>query len=149
MTDDERLSSADVQDMKARVAAYHKSGLAVQTACEIPLEDFYGKAANEPAAPPDAQDIVARTIAERGKVYGEPHLSHLNIGLAWTGAIQQHYGLELPHPLPASVVELMMVQFKAHRAVRVYHADNYVDLKAYAKFAEESQLKEAKERAGK
>lgn len=94
----------------------------------------------------ESNDIVTRTIAERGKVYGEPHLSHLNIGLAWTGAIQQFYGIELPHPLPASVVELMMVQFKAHRAVRVYHADNYVDLKAYAKFAEESQLKEAKER---
>lgn len=97
----------------------------------------------------ESNDIVAKTIAERGKVYGDPHLSHLNIGLAWTGIIQQHYGIELPHPLPASVVELMMVAFKVHRSSRVYHADNYVDLKAYAKFAEESQIKEAKERSGK
>jgi hypothetical protein len=94
----------------------------------------------------ESNDIVARTIAERGKVYGEPHLSHKNIGLAFTGIIQQHYSIELPHPLPASVVELMMVAFKVHRSSRVYHADNYVDLKAYAKFAEESQLKEAKEK---
>lgn len=84
-------------------------------------------------------DKVTETIQERGKVYGEPHLSHENIGLAWTAAIQQHYGIRLPHPIPAHVVELMMVQFKVNRAMRVFHADNYVDLRAYAAFAEHGQ----------
>ena len=84
-------------------------------------------------------DLVAATIAERGKVYGAPHESHVNIGLSWTGLIQQHYGIKLDHPLPASVVELMMALLKAHRSARVYRQDNFVDFHAYADFAEESQ----------
>lgn len=84
-------------------------------------------------------DTVNETIKERGKVYGEPHLSHENIGMAWTGAIQQYYGIRLPHPIPAHVVELMMVQFKVNRAMRVFHPDNFVDLRAYAAFAEHGQ----------
>ena len=84
-------------------------------------------------------DIVDSTIKERGKVYGEPHHSHTNIGLEWTGLLQQYYGINLPSVIPAHVVELMMAAFKIHRAVRVYHPDNYVDLKAYAGFAEHAQ----------
>ena len=87
----------------------------------------------------NGHDIVAETIAERGKVYGDPELSHTNIGLSWTGFLQQHYGIELDHPLPSFLVAQMMVVFKMQRAARVYHADNYVDAKAYAKFAEEAQ----------
>ena len=86
-----------------------------------------------------SQDIVSQTIQERGKIYGEPHHSHRNIGLAWTGLIQQHYGITLEHPLPDFVVELMMSAFKIHRSARVYHPDNYVDLRAYAAFAEHAQ----------
>jgi hypothetical protein len=84
-------------------------------------------------------DIVSQTIAERGKIYGDPHDSHENIGLSWTGLIQQHYGIKLAHPLPSSLVAQMMVAFKMQRATRVYHADNYVDAQAYARFAEEAQ----------
>lgn len=84
---------------------------------------------------------VTETITERGKVYGDPCLSHVNIGLAWTGMIQQHYGLRLDHPLPPWLVELMMVQFKCQRAARVYHADNFVDAHAYLQFAEAGQAK--------
>jgi len=84
-------------------------------------------------------DIVSETVKERSKIYGEPHLSHENIGLAWTGMLQQHYGIRLDHPLPPFLVELMMVSFKTHRSCRVFHADNYVDLRAYAGFAEHSQ----------
>jgi hypothetical protein len=92
---------------------------------------------------PDAAcvDQVLATIKERGKIYGDPALSHHNIGLTWTGLIQQHYGIRLDHPLPAWLVELMMVAFKVHRSARVFHADNYVDAKAYLKFAEEDQEK--------
>ena len=86
-----------------------------------------------------SQDIVSATIKQRGTVYGEAHLSHENIGLAWTGILQQHFGIRLDHPIPAHVVELMMVSFKVQRSARVFHADNYVDLRAYAKFAEHAQ----------
>lgn len=96
-------------------------------------------------SPPDPDkacvDQVLATIKERGKIYGDPALSHHNIGLSWTGLIQQHYGVRLDHPLPAWLVELMMVAFKVHRASRVFHADNYVDAKAYLRFAEEDQEK--------
>jgi hypothetical protein len=88
---------------------------------------------------PLVSDIVSETIAERGKVYGDPQLSHENIGLSWTGLIQQHYGITLAQPLPAHLVAQMMVVFKMQRAARVYHADNYVDAKAYLRFAEEGQ----------
>jgi hypothetical protein len=87
---------------------------------------------------------VEATIAERAKIYGDPHDSHVNIGLAWTGLIQQHYGISLPHPLPAYVVALMMVDCKASRAVRggsPVHDDNYVDMEAYKQFAREFEKK--------
>lgn len=93
-----------------------------------------------PLAPPTH---LQRIRDERGKVYGEPELSHENIGLAWTGLIQQHYGTRLDHPLPPWLVELMMVQFKANRSARVYHKDNFDDLHVYAEFAQESQSKGA------
>lgn len=85
------------------------------------------------------QSIVDQTIAERGKVYGDPKQSHTNIGLSWTALLQQHYGLTLEHPLPPALVAQMMVAFKMQRSTRVFHADNYVDAHAYTKFAEDFQ----------
>jgi len=79
--------------------------------------------------------------SERFKVYGDPSLSHKNIGLGWTGLIQQHYGIELNHPLPEWLVELMMTSFKLQRSARVYHEDNYIDARNYLKFAETDQQK--------
>lgn len=85
-------------------------------------------------------DATEAVIAERGKVYGDPELSHENIGLNWTGMIQQHYQVRLPYPMPAWLVELMMAGFKIHRSARVFHEDNYVDLEAYAlRFARNHQ----------
>ena len=89
-------------------------------------------------------DIVAQTVAERGKVYGDPHLSHTNIGLAWTGILQSHFEMELPHAIPASVVELMMVDLKVIRSARFRKDDTYVDAHAYLGFAENSQIKEGR-----
>jgi hypothetical protein len=82
---------------------------------------------------------LAALEAERGKVYSDPKLSHTNIGLSWTGLIQQHYGITLDHPLPPELVALMMVTFKCQRSARVYHADNYDDLHVYGNFAERFQ----------
>lgn len=99
-----------------------------------------------PLHPPTDEDMtnpnqtdLAALEAERGKIYGDPQTSHENIGHSWTGLIQQHYGIKLDHPLPSWLVALMMVTFKAQRAARVYHADNFDDLKVYAKFAQEGQ----------
>lgn len=88
-------------------------------------------------------ELVADVVAERGKVYGDPYESHRNIGLTWTALIQQAYGIELPHPMPASLVALMMAAFKVQRSARVFKEDNYIDLSAYAGFAQSFQVKEA------
>lgn len=90
-------------------------------------------------SPASKQAKAEATIAERGKVYGDARLSHENIGLSWTGLIQQHYGIRLDHPLPASLVAQMMVTFKMQRAARVFHADNYLDAGVYMGFAEDFQ----------
>jgi hypothetical protein len=82
---------------------------------------------------------IQNIIAERSKVYGDSRLSHENIGLSWTALIQQHYGMTLTHPLPDWLVELMMVAFKLNRSARTFHADNYLDAKAYLHFAETDQ----------
>lgn len=87
-------------------------------------------------------DIVKETIDERGKVYGDPKDSHTNIGLSWTGLLQQHYGIKLDHPLPCWLVAQMMVAFKVQRSARVYKEDNYIDLEAYKRFAGEWQQQE-------
>lgn len=95
----------------------------------------------EPSELP-GQDVVEKTIAERGLVYGDPYLSHLNIALSWTALLQQHLGITFDKPLPASLVAQMMVVFKMQRSAKVYKDDNYVDAHAYAKFADEFQKKE-------
>jgi hypothetical protein len=84
---------------------------------------------------------ISSVMTERGKVYGEPHLSHENIGLAWTGLIQQHYEVRLDHPLPSWLVEMMLASFKIHRSARVFHSDNFLDCRAYLAFAEHGQQK--------
>ena len=85
------------------------------------------------------EKLVDETVAERGKVYGPPGPSHTNIGLAWTGLLQQHYGITLDHPLPAWLVAGMMVVFKVQRAARVYQGDNFLDARAYLNFMEDGQ----------
>lgn len=87
-----------------------------------------------------SDDTVSAVIDERGKVYGDPQESHGNIGLTWTAIIQQHYGIKLEHPIPDFVVALMMTAFKVQRSARVYKDDNYVDMHAYARFAEEFHI---------
>lgn len=85
--------------------------------------------------PPELQALSA----ERGQVYGDPRFSHTNIGLSWTGLLQQHYGIEFPHPLPAGLVAMMMSTFKVQRSARVYKQDNYDDAHVYLSFAADFQ----------
>ena len=86
----------------------------------------------------DTQELK-KVEDERGKVYGAPRHSHTNIGLSWTGLIQQHYGITLPHPLPDHLVALMMTTFKCQRSARVHHPDNFVDGHVYLDFADRFQ----------
>lgn len=85
--------------------------------------------------------------AERGRVYGDPIKSHANIGLSWTGLIQQHYGIELDHPIPSWLVNQMMVTLKMQRSARVYHKDNYDDAANYSQFANDGQAADERARA--
>lgn len=74
---------------------------------------------------------------ERNKQYGDATQSHANIGLAWTGILQNHFDITLPHAIPADVVLLMMATLKALRAARSYMIvpDNYTDAKTYFEMA--------------
>ena len=89
---------------------------------------------------PELQSIAD----ERGKVYGDPFLSHTNIGLCWTGLIQQHYGITLPYPIPGSLAAQMLVGFKNQRSVRVLKKDNNDDLQVYQSFSVDFQKREGR-----
>ena len=81
-------------------------------------------------------------IAKRGEVYGDPYRSHVNIGLAFTALIQQHYDLTLTHPVPHELVAQMMVAMKNQRGCRhrVLSTDSHQDLRVYNKFAEDFKI---------
>ena len=93
-----------------------------------------------------SRDPLAALKAQRGRVYGDPLDCHTNIGLSWTGQLQQHYGIALDHPLPGWLVSQMMVIFKQARAARVFHPDNYVDAQAYNDFARDGQRRAQRRR---
>jgi hypothetical protein len=81
---------------------------------------------------------------ERGRLYGDHVRGHGNLGLMWTGLLQNHYGIVLPHPIPAHLAEAMMVCNKLNRiAVSPQHEDNYTDAVAYVQMAEEAYERES------
>jgi len=55
--------------------------------------------------------------ADRLAQYPDATKGHTNLGLAWTGLLQNHYGIKLDHPIPAHVVLLMLGANKHNRAV--------------------------------
>lgn len=84
--------------------------------------------------------------AEREKRYGSHLKGHKNLGLIWTGLLQNHYEIELPHPLPGFLVEAMMAANKLNRiATDSSHKDSYDDAKIYISLAQDS----AKHKGGK
>ena len=91
-------------------------------------------------------DPLAKLKAERGRFYGHPLDCHANIGLGWTGQLQQHYGIKLDHPIPGWIVSQMLVIFKQARAARAYRADNFRDAQAYNDFAREGQRRDPRAR---
>jgi len=82
-----------------------------------------------------------KIFEERGSLYGEGTEAHTNLGLIWTGLIQNHYRIKLPYPLPPDLVLLMFVGSKANRAAchTTLLDDNYDDGKIYMEMARKAK----------
>lgn len=80
---------------------------------------------------------------DRNATYGDPYAGHVAVGKACTALIENHYGIVLPHAVPASLMAQMMVMVKMVRAAYgPGHQDNFDDAHVYVKFVEEFQKKE-------
>jgi hypothetical protein len=92
---------------------------------------------------------------DRGKIYGDPFLSHQAIGLVWEGIFRNRYhdlsricqvgtigtdNFPIPKPgsmFPADLVAEMLAGFKITRLARpVYHKDSGDDAKVYIDFSQ-------------
>ena len=75
--------------------------------------------------------------------YGDSYEGHRNLGIVWTGLLQNCFqGLRFPKPIPADVVMLMMAAAKINRAVtsnKPVNQDNFVDGRNYLTLAEEAR----------
>ena len=83
---------------------------------------------------------------ERGLIYGDPYHNHQSIGKIWTGLLEQHYGITLPHCIPPSLVALLMAGLKINRMNRVWQQDNADDGQIYVKFASKFQKADNEQR---
>lgn len=83
----------------------------------------------------------AEIHAERGNSFGDGTEGHTNLGLEWTGIIQNHYKMRLPYPIPPDVVLLMMAASKINRAAcpTPIRDDNYDDGAIYIEMAREAK----------
>ena len=75
--------------------------------------------------------------------YGTFIQAHANLGLLWTGLIQNHFRIKLPASLPSHLVLLMMVASKLNRAVAekglLVDEENYDDGKIYLEMAKNAK----------
>ena len=91
-----------------------------------------------------AEGMHARRAEQNG--YGDTVFNHTQIGLLWTALLQEHYKLELDHPIPADMACLMMAGMKLIRACwATYIFDTYLDAAVYAQFAAVCKGREGKE----
>ncbi len=97
---------------------------------------FYIKGLS-PAPKEDLDQAEGRVILSRSSAYGDGVEGHANLGLMWTGLLQNHYGIRLDHPIPSHLVLLMMAQNKANRAAlpTPERIDDYVDNRNYVRIA--------------
>lgn len=78
---------------------------------------------------------AARTIAERGRVYGSPLKNHERIAALWS--------VMLEHPVTPTQVAMCMAGVKLARLMQTPdHADSAVDLAGYAAMIRECQVGE-------
>lgn len=89
-----------------------------------------------------SKKLEAKIREERGATYGDATLGHHNLGLCWTGILQNHFKTELPWPIPADVVLLMMAALKLNRAaIDRGGEDHYADGRIYIELAAEAAEK--------
>lgn len=81
----------------------------------------------------------ANIRVDRSGRYGNATVFSANLGLQWTGMLQQHYGITLDHPLPAELVLEMMAVLKLNRAASDPDKDNLDDAAVYVQLAEEAR----------
>lgn len=85
----------------------------------------------------------AKIFKDRGKRYGHHVEGHRNLGLLWTALLQNHYGAIFSHPIPAHLVETMMVANKLNRiAVNPQGEDHYEDAAIYTAMARDAAERE-------
>lgn len=74
---------------------------------------------------------------ERGKIYGDPFLSHKAIGYVWRGILQNRFHEITIPEIDASLVAELLAAFKLTRASRpTFHQDSFDDLRVYVSFSE-------------
>lgn len=80
---------------------------------------------------------VKRVRKARHQYYGDAKKNHDTVGLMFTGLLERHYEISLPHPVPGHVVALMMAAVKLNRAATPlkFNPDNYLDGCAYVEIA--------------
>lgn len=89
----------------------------------------------------DVRDQAATEIEDRRKKYGPAEAAHAAFGKVVTALIEQHYGIELDHAIPAHLAALIQVGSKIVRAAAPTpcHEDNYVDGIGYLIIAQEAE----------
>lgn len=87
---------------------------------------------------------VSDVLVERGKKYGDMTVGHRTLGLIWTGMIENHFQIQLPHPISGELVALMNVAMKLNRESFAYQEDNYLDARGYLAIAEACQKVESR-----
>jgi len=126
-----------VDDQEATTAAnwlktfYDAQGA---TADEEPTDEALGAIDAEE----DKQAALDAIREERGKVYGDPRENHEGIAQMFAPLLKPWADLIADQvPLPPHVVTLLMCAVKINRMRRVYHPDNFDDLRNYADMTEE------------
>lgn len=80
-----------------------------------------------------------RIMRDRGLKYGDKQLNHESIGLMYTGLLESHYQMKLPHPIPGRVVALMTALIKLNREAYRPNQDNVDDAKNYLTISQKCQ----------
>lgn len=84
---------------------------------------------------------------EREKRYGgKTTFNHENLGIIWTGILQNYFRIKLPAIIPAHIVLLMFSASKINRAVSevgIPDNDNYDDGKIYLELAKNAKKEKA------
>lgn len=82
---------------------------------------------------------LEQIMLERGLKYGDKRLNHESIGLMYTGLLESHYQMKLPHPIPGRVVALMTALIKLNREAYRPNQDNVDDAKNYLTISQKCQ----------